>query len=95
MSCLGPGDRRASARMRSSVKVNLLSTESTLNLKNILQLNRQRTKLTKQEESKGGFDMEENKKRIDLMRAVWVKRTEVQEKYMNRIKAFFNPLNIL
>lgn len=39
--------------------------------------------------------MEENKQRIDLMRSVWVKRTEVQEKYMNRIRAFFNPLNIL
>ena len=95
MTSLGPSDRRTSARMRSSVKVNLLSSESTVNLKNILLLNRQRTKLTKQEESKGGFDMEENKQRIDLMRAVSVKRKEVQEKYMERIKAFFNPLNIL
>lgn len=39
--------------------------------------------------------MEEKKQRLDLMRTVSVKRTEVQEKYVNRIKAYFNPLNIL
>jgi len=68
-------DRRASTKLRSSVKVNLRSTETSLKLKNLALINRQRTKI-KVEEQKGGFDMEENKQRQELMRVMSVSRTE-------------------